>query len=149
MEFRSSFARTTLSIMAFIFTFMKTTVQSFLTNLSTRVCSCTTVNNIASLTTITARHFFLFAGLTGSCMTIFLTFMFIAIQYFLTFLTTLKSNSFLATFCHSLTFSTLTYNKHTLVLTGPTFAFMTNIRTRVSTIRPSLFVTDFSTRMGL
>lgn len=134
--------------MTFIFTFVKTTVQSFLTNLSTRVCSCRAINDIASFTTITASHFFLFAGLTWTCMTIFLTFMFVTIQYFLTFLTTLKSCSLLATFCHSLTFSTLTCNNYSLVLTGPTFAFMADVRTRVSTIGTSLFVTNFSTRMG-
>lgn len=35
LKFRSFFAGTALSKMTFIFTFMKTTVQSFLTNLST------------------------------------------------------------------------------------------------------------------
>ena len=134
--------------MTFIFTFMIFTVQSFFTNLSTRICSCTAVYDIASFTTITACHFFLFTGLARTCMTIFLTFMFVTVQYFLAFLTTLKSNSFLATFCHSLTFSTLTYNKHSLVLTGSTFAFMTNVRARMSTIRSSLFITNLSTRMG-
>ncbi len=110
LKFGSFLARATLSKVTFVFTFMKATVQFFLTNLSTWVCSSTTINYISSFTAIATGHFFFLARLTRACMTIFFTLMLITVKNFFTLFTTLKSNSFLTTFCHSLAFSTLAHN---------------------------------------
>lgn len=80
-------------------------------------------------------------------MAISFTFMFGTVENSFTFFTTLEYLPFFTTFHNSCTFSTLTSNKSSLVLTGFTLSLMTELRTRMRTIWASFSPTNLSTRM--
>jgi len=90
---------------------------------------------------------FFLAWKTCSRVAVPFTFMTMAIQYFLTFLTALKSLSFFAAFDSSLWFSTLTSNDSSFKVTGFAFTLMTSFRTSMRTIGSSFFITNGSTTM--
>ena len=78
-------------------------------------------------------------------MAIFLTLVFMAIEYFLTFFSALICHSFFTAFDISLAFSTLAVDDYTLEITWFAFTSMANLLARMRAIITSFFVANLST----
>ena len=82
-------------------------------------------------------------------MTAALAFVIVAVQYFFTFFTALKTLSFLTAFYSSLRFSALTVNYSALEIAWLAFSTMADIGAIVWAISSTFFAADLSTRMRL